>query len=65
MDTGTNVSGDTTSDTEGTASVDSSVLSSTSLDHSHDEHGHGKGIFHHPLESRYSHTNSKNLGGDT
>ena len=49
----------------GEMSSDSEVDSSTSIDHSHEEFGHGKGHFHHPLESRYSHTNSSNRHGDT
>ena len=52
------------------ASADSSAMSSASLnhdlsDHSDYKHGHGFGHFHHPLESRYSGTESDNLDGDT
>ena len=51
-------------------SADSSALSSASpthglSDHSGYKHGHGFGHFHHPLESRYSGTESDNLDGDT
>ena len=49
----------------GEMSSDSEPDSSTSIDHSHEEFGHGKGHFHHPLESHYSHTNSSNRHGDT
>ena len=68
MDTDLNTdnSPDTRSVSEnGSMSSDSEADSSTSLDHSHSEFRHGKAHFHHPLESRYSQTNSENLRGDT
>ena len=70
MDTDLNTdnSPDTRSVSEnGSMSSDSEPDSSTSLslDHSHSEFRHGKAHFRHPLESRYSKTNSENLSGDT
>ena len=45
----------------------SSEASEESLDHDLSDHSgfKHKGHFHHPLESRYSGTNSENLDGDT
>ena len=43
-------------------SVSTASLSHDLSDHSGFKH---KGHFHHPLESRYSDTNSENLHGDT
>ena len=44
-----------------------SEASVASLDHDLSDHSgfKHKGHFHHPLESRYSGTNSENLDGDT
>ena len=53
---------------DGDDSVSSaSELSVASLDHDLSDHSgfKHKGHFHHPLESRYSGTNSENLDGDT
>ena len=53
------------SDSEGSASSDSSAMSEESLDHDLSDHSGFKHKFHHPLESRYSGTASENLHGDT
>ena len=49
------------------ASMTNTSESSDSLDHDLSDHSgfKHKGHFHHPLESRYSGTNSENLHGDT
>ena len=49
--------------TEGTASINSSDLSSEPLDHDHS--GDFKFLFNLALESLYSETNSDNSSGDT
>ena len=49
----------------GEMSSDSEADSSTSIDHSHEEFGHGKLHAHHHDESVYSHTYSNNTHGDT
>ena len=67
--TGDDMSGFTVETTEsaGASSVSSSEASVASLDHDLSDHSgfKHKGHFHHPLESRYSGTNSENLDGDT
>lgn len=67
--TGDDDSGFTVETTEsaGSSSVSSTEMSVASLDHDLSDHSgfKHKGHFHHPLESRYSGTNSENLDGDT
>ena len=50
-----------------TSESSESEASDMSLDHDLSDHSgfKHKGHFHHPLESRYSGTNSENLDGDT
>ena len=65
-DGGSGMTGSVESDSEGVLSSDSSALSEQSLSHDLSDHsGFKHGKFHHPLESRYSGTESENLHGDT
>ena len=52
---------------DGNSVSSASEMSVASLDHDLSDHSgfKHKGHFHHPLESRYSGTNSENLDGDT
>ena len=64
-DGGSGFTGSMESDSEGVPSSDSSALSEASLDHDLSDHSGFKHKHEHPDESRYSGTQSENLGGDT
>ena len=66
-DGGSGFTMDTVESAGGSSVSSSSEASVASLDHDLSDHSgfKHKGHFHHPLESRYSGTNSENLDGDT